>query len=299
MALQTFHTEFDGVEASLTALVVEGEPWFRGAEAATALGYQNPQRAIRTHVDDEDKTSLHNLKVTETPSLSRGNELAAVCISESGLYALITRSKLPCAKAFQRWVLKGVLPTIRCTGSYTAAPPACPQLTDAQQWEARRAHLTALSASYALATAAGIPLGDTHHKTLRDAVHEVLLPPGQQQIHMIDAAEFLQRKGHGQQEVTRLAGEFGRALKTASERIGRAATTNHHEFRSGSNDVQMHHTHDDAVFLDTVYRIFQERDLYHRVCAAREDSEMERSVSEALRNSRGMRARVRSPRRHL
>ena len=131
-------------------------------------------------------------------------------------------------------------------------------------------------------------------KTIRDAVHEVLLPPGQQQIHMIDAAEFLQRKGHGPQEVTRLASEFGRALKTASEGIGRAATANHHELRSGSNDVQMYHAHTDAVFLDTVYRTFQGRDLYQRVCAAH-DSELEQSVSEALRNSRGM--RTRSPRR--
>ena len=295
MALQTFHTEFDGAEASLAARLVDDEPWFRGAEAATALGCKNPQLAIRTRVDDEDKTTLHNLGGCENLTLTNPNEGADVCISESGLYALIMRSKLPAAKLFKRWVLKEALPTIRRTGSYTAARSASPQLTDAQQWERRRAHLTALSASYALATAAGIPLGDAHHKTFRDAVHEVLLPPGQQQIHMMDAAEFLQRKGRGPQEVTRLASEFGRALKTASEGIGRAATANHHEFRSGSNDVQMYHAHTDAVFLDTVYRIFQGRDLHHRVCAAREDSELEQSVSEALRNSRGM--RIRSPRR--
>ena len=86
MALQTFHTEFnDEHDASLTARLVEGEPWFRGAEAATALGYQNPQRAIRMHVDEEDKSTLQNLRVTEMVSLTNGNELAAVYISDSGL----------------------------------------------------------------------------------------------------------------------------------------------------------------------------------------------------------------------
>ncbi len=139
MALQTFHTEFDGVEASLAARLVDDEPWFRGAEAATALGYKNPQLAIRTHVDDEDKTTLHNLGGCENLTLTNPNEGAAVYISESGLYALIMRSKLPAAKLFKRWVLKEVLPTIRRTGSYTATRSASPQLTDAI-WTPCRPH---------------------------------------------------------------------------------------------------------------------------------------------------------------
>ena len=61
MALQTFSKVFaeqGEYHVSLTALVVDGEPWFRGAEAATSLGYKNPQRAIRAYVDEEDKTTL-------------------------------------------------------------------------------------------------------------------------------------------------------------------------------------------------------------------------------------------------
>ena len=90
VVLQTFHAPF-GQEcahvARLSALVAEdGEPWFRGAEAAAALGYKNPQRAIRVHVDEEDKGVLDNFNVTETVTLMRGNEGAAVYISKSGLY---------------------------------------------------------------------------------------------------------------------------------------------------------------------------------------------------------------------
>ena len=138
MALQTFHTEFDGAEASLAARLVDDEPWFRGAEGATALGCKRPQNAVHTHVDEEDKTTMQNLRVPDSGTLTNGNEGAAVYISESGLYALIMRSKLPAAKLFKRWVLKVVLPTIRRAGSYTATRSASPQLTDAQQWEARR-----------------------------------------------------------------------------------------------------------------------------------------------------------------
>lgn len=45
----------------------DGEPWFVGKDVAVALGYENPQRAIRNHVDDEDKG------VTEmvTPAVSK------------------------------------------------------------------------------------------------------------------------------------------------------------------------------------------------------------------------------------
>ena len=34
---------------------VNGEPWFVGKDVATALGYKNPQEAVRNHVDDEEK----------------------------------------------------------------------------------------------------------------------------------------------------------------------------------------------------------------------------------------------------
>ena len=108
----------------------DGEPWFRGADTAAALGYKNPQRAIRMYVDEEDKGVLDNFRVTETVTLTNGNEGAAVYISESGLYSLIMSSKLPHAKAFKRWVLKDGLPAIRRTGGYTTQPAVEPVKTE-------------------------------------------------------------------------------------------------------------------------------------------------------------------------
>lgn len=90
----------------------EGEPWFVGKDVAAALGYQNPQRAIRDHVDDEDKG------VTEM--VTPGGIQPVPIINESGLYSLVLSSKLPTAKAFKRWITSEVIPSIRKTGGYIA-----------------------------------------------------------------------------------------------------------------------------------------------------------------------------------
>lgn len=87
-----------------------GEPWFIGKEVAEILGHANPQRAIRVHVDDEDK----GVNEMVTP----GGRQQVIIINESGLYSLVLSSKLEKAKAFKRWVTREVIPTIRKHGGY-------------------------------------------------------------------------------------------------------------------------------------------------------------------------------------
>lgn len=89
---------------------IDGTPWLVGKDVAVALGYKNPQRAIRDHVDSEDK----GVTKTVTPS----GEQEMLIINESGLYSLILSSKMPKAKAFKRWVTSEVLPAIRKNGAY-------------------------------------------------------------------------------------------------------------------------------------------------------------------------------------
>lgn len=89
---------------------IDGTPWLVGKDVAVALGYKNPQRAIRDHVDAEDK----GVTKTVTPS----GEQEMLIINESGLYSLILSSKMPKAKAFKRWVTSEVLPAIRREGVY-------------------------------------------------------------------------------------------------------------------------------------------------------------------------------------
>ena len=83
---------------------------FVGSDVAKALGYTNTPKAIRDHVDDDDK-------LTERFVLS-GQARRVIIINESGLYSLVLSSKLPQAKAFKRWVTAEVLPQIRQTGGY-------------------------------------------------------------------------------------------------------------------------------------------------------------------------------------
>lgn len=103
-------------------VTIEKEPWFVGKDVAVALGYENPQKAVRTHVDTEDRG------VTEmgTP----GGKQNICIINESGLYALIFGSKLESAKRFKHWVTHEVLPAIRKTGSYSIIPKARALTTD-------------------------------------------------------------------------------------------------------------------------------------------------------------------------
>lgn len=97
----------------IRTILVDGEPWFSGRDVACALGYANTRKAIKDHVDDEDK--LGERIVTS------GQNRNVTFVNESGMYSLILSSKLPSAKDFKRWVTSEVLPTIRRTGQF---PPA-------------------------------------------------------------------------------------------------------------------------------------------------------------------------------
>ncbi|MGU7966415.1 phage antirepressor [Streptococcus suis] len=107
MELQIFKNEQFG---QVQLMEINNEPWFVGKEIAEILGYQNPSKALKDHVDEEDKLNNETL-------LSLGQRGGWV-INESGLYSLILKSKLPQAKQFKRWVTSEVLPSIRKNGAY-------------------------------------------------------------------------------------------------------------------------------------------------------------------------------------
>lgn len=100
----------NGTFGELRVIMQGDEPWFVGKEVAEMLGYNNTQKAIRDHVDEDDK-------LTERIVLA-GQGRDVIIINESGLYSLIMASKLPTAKQFKRWVTNEVLPAIRKHGGY-------------------------------------------------------------------------------------------------------------------------------------------------------------------------------------
>lgn len=104
--LQIFNNaEFGGIRG----LEINDEPWFVGKDVALALGYTNPQKAVRDHVDEEDRMVNESFTVNGTQG---------VLINESGLYSLVLSSKLPSAKKFKRWITSEVIPSIRKHGGY-------------------------------------------------------------------------------------------------------------------------------------------------------------------------------------
>ena len=91
----------------------KGEPLFCGKDVARALGYKNPEKALRVHIEDDDKVvnkmdTTYGIKPT-------------TFVNESGLYSLILSSKLESARRFKHWVTSEVLPSIRKQGGYMVA----------------------------------------------------------------------------------------------------------------------------------------------------------------------------------
>lgn len=89
----------------------DGEPRWVAADVAKVLGY-SATAAMTRSLDDDEK----GVQILHTP----GGEQELATITESGLYSVILRSRVPAARDFKRWVTGEVLPQIRKTGSYSA-----------------------------------------------------------------------------------------------------------------------------------------------------------------------------------
>lgn len=87
---------------------------FVGKDVAEILGYSVAQKALRDHVEKEDKQVIQKFQNGTLEIPNRGLTI----INESGLYSLIMSSKLPSAKQFKHWVTSDILPTIRQHGAY-------------------------------------------------------------------------------------------------------------------------------------------------------------------------------------
>ena len=121
-------------ENKINVVKCNDDIWFKGRDIANALGYENPGKAIRIHVDSDDKMPIDELLTvskggSDSDPPSKGGpksglpsetnyQRSTIYINESGLYTLIFTSKLESAKIFMKWVTSEVLPSIRKTGSY-------------------------------------------------------------------------------------------------------------------------------------------------------------------------------------
>ncbi len=107
LPLTTF--EYQNCERIRT-VIKDGNPWFVAADVCRILEIADVTSALRS-LDDDEKGPL----IMRTP----GGEQTMSAISESGLYALIFKSRKPEAKVFRKWVTSEVLPKIRKTGTFS------------------------------------------------------------------------------------------------------------------------------------------------------------------------------------
>lgn len=109
----------------IRTISLEGQPWFAVTDICRILGHSNPTMATNGLEPEEKMTvdagafALSN----NEGKLLRGKQQLAF-INESGLYALIFKSRKPNAVKFRLWVTSDLLPTIREKGFYSVFPEA-------------------------------------------------------------------------------------------------------------------------------------------------------------------------------
>lgn len=96
---------------SIRMIEENGKVLFCGTDVASALGYKDSAKALKTHCTS-DGWAFYPLIDT------MGRTQNTRFISEGNLYRLIVHSKLPSAERFERWVFDEVLPSIRQHGAY-------------------------------------------------------------------------------------------------------------------------------------------------------------------------------------
>lgn len=97
-----------------TIIREDGSVWFVAKDVCDVLELVNSRKAV-SDLDGDEKADV---TISDTSSNGTVQRRSMKIISESGLYALIFKSRKPEAKKFRKWVTSEVLPQIRRTGAY-------------------------------------------------------------------------------------------------------------------------------------------------------------------------------------
>ena len=127
--LDTQVKTIDNISLTITPLQdIDGNIYFFPKEIEKALNYKDLSHSIRTsdgfveNIDykiftgEKIKDIKEINKVGNADSVSKANSITL--LTESGLYAVLLKSRKPLAQKFRIWVTSEVLPSIRKTGSY-------------------------------------------------------------------------------------------------------------------------------------------------------------------------------------
>jgi prophage antirepressor-like protein len=108
---------FNYEDQPVRVVMIDGEPWFVLNDLCKVLDLSNPSMVAKRL--DEGLSQAY-------PLPTAGGVQQTIVASEAGMYEVVLRSDKPEAVKFRRWITGTVLPEIRRTGSYGAAPLALP-----------------------------------------------------------------------------------------------------------------------------------------------------------------------------
>lgn len=110
-----FGKKYMTYDGSVIHVIIDDDDkiWFNVKDALIALGYKDYKNAFKRIVDKRYVIYEQDMNYKEKTRHSR-----VLYISESGLYRLMTRSRLPKAIKFTNWIYDQLLPNIRKYGKY-------------------------------------------------------------------------------------------------------------------------------------------------------------------------------------
>lgn len=122
---------FTYTDQTVRTVVIDDAPWFVAADVTAVLGYGGGARNAVARLPERMK----GVADVNTP----GGAQRMTVISEPGTYRLVMRSNLAEAERFQDWLAEEVVPAIRKTGRYEAAPAIPQSFAEALQLAADQA----------------------------------------------------------------------------------------------------------------------------------------------------------------
>jgi prophage antirepressor-like protein len=95
-----------------------GVVWAKGRDVALVLEYKNTVDAIEKHVHQEDKKTYSAITSVFRAG-SKNLKPHVIFINQTGLFDLISTSRMPEAREFRQWLANDVIPSIYKNGSYS------------------------------------------------------------------------------------------------------------------------------------------------------------------------------------
>ena len=106
----------------IRTIVEDGKTLFCGKDAADALMYKEPHKAIARHCPHGVKRPVGVQTGTKVDGSPAMQQVEMVFIPDGDLCRLAAKSELPGANEFESWIFDEVIPTILRTGTYSAVP---------------------------------------------------------------------------------------------------------------------------------------------------------------------------------